>query len=687
MDTNGGPDDKTAPREQPDDGRGSAPNATPPPEVQQQTPSNNSESGAVSEGRVLKNRYLLERKIGAGGMGFVFRARDLEEERIAREQKHDDSRQYLAIKILRPEASDYRGAVLEEVRRTRVLVHQNIVRAIDCQQDGELLFMTMEYLEGKTLDTLLDEDYAQGMPWELARSLVEGMGDGLAYAHKRGVIHCDFKPSNVFITSAFSAKILDFGIARAARGDRRSSETGTPVGITPRYASPEMMRAWQKNAMADYQPHCSDDVFALACVVFELLTGQHPFGDDVSDAELARQRQLVCSRVAGLSMRQNQVLARAMAFDREQRTQRVEEFVQALILDAPPDETGGSRFKWLVPAVAAVTVAVAATLLLNQSRQYIGNWNFKARPGSASVPPTTAASSGGNRESPDLISFLGIERGGVAPGSAQIEPDLRTLIQTAPRQVKLGSKNSEIQEAIVLCEKYSGDCALDRYADEQFREVALTPFELDSGLVTVALFRQFVEARSYRTGAEARGFAYRNTADTLTPVRNGSWRNAVTPESAPDGWPVVAVDFKDAQAYCSWKGKRLPTEDEWEYVARGPERQLFPWGNDINQAPPQSRGLPAAGTGPSEGIGGRYRDLSAVVWQWVNTDHVAQGTGNEVIEGKVLKGGSWHQRNLADNRAAVRRYAPSDVPDDATGFRCAKSTAAWPDVDLWVNRR
>jgi formylglycine-generating enzyme required for sulfatase activity len=76
-----------------------------------------------------------------------------------------------------------------------------------------------------------------------------------------------------------------------------------------------------------------------------------------------------------------------------------------------------------------------------------------------------------------------------------------------------------------------------------------------------------------------------------------------------------------------------------------------------------------------------------VVWQWANTDHGAQGAGNEPVTGKVLKGGSWHQRNLADNRAAVRRYAPSDFPDDATGFRCAKSTVAWPDADLWVNHR
>jgi hypothetical protein len=448
-----------------------------------------------------------------------------------------------------------------------------------------------------------------------------------------------------------------------------------------------MIRAWQKNAMADYQPHCSDDIFALACVVFELLTGQHPFGDSVADAELARQRQLACPRVAGLSMRQNQALARAMAFDREQRTQRVEEFIQALVLDTSQANPRRFRLNWLAAAFAAVSVAVASTLFLNGPRQYIGNWFFKARTQSVSVPPPTAASPGGNRESPDLISFLGIERGLATSGGAQIEPDLRRLIQTAPRRVKLGSKYSEIREAIVLCEKYSRDCAVDRYADEQFREAELIPFEMDSGLVTVAQFRQFVEARSYRTGAEVRGFAYRNTGDTIAPVRNGSWRNAVTLERALDDWPVVAVDFKDAQAYCSWKGERLPTEDEWEYVARGPERQLFPWGNDISQAPPQLSGLPAAGSGVSEGIGGRYRDLSAVVWQWANTDHGAQGAGNEPVTGKVLKGGSWHQRNLADNRAAVRRYAPSDFPDDATGFRCAKSTVAWPDADLWVNHR
>lgn len=639
-----------------------------------------SASGAVpcgsspTEGSILKNRYLLERKIGEGGMGIVFLARDLEEERIAREQHSGDTRQYLAIKVLRPDRREFRNAVLEEVRRTRGLVHQNIVRAGDCQQDGELLFMTMEYLEGKTLDALLYENFAQGMPWELARPIIEGMGQGLAYAHDRGLVHCDFKPGNVFITQSFSPRILDFGIARAARGGQKSAESGLPVGMSRRYAAPEVIRAWQEDGLASYRPDRRDDIFALACVVFELLTGRHPFGDSL-DAEQARQQQLFCAAIPGLSARQNAAIAKAIAFDREQRTARVEDLLLELLPGTQPSRSASARPAWRWPAAAGLAVlAIVLSLALWQRARIVPTQAPAQAP--ADIPSTpdrglaTAASG--------LASRLGIDPALVAPAAVSSDTDLAAVVRTAARHVQLGSTPAEIEAALSLCGKYARGCQRDWYADEQVRERTLAPFVLDPEPVTVADFRAFVAATHYRTGAERSGSAFAVINGNLTPVPNGNWRNAVNRGEARDDWPAVAVNFDDAQAYCQWKGKRLPTEDEWEYAARGPDRFVFPWGNELEPALKLSLVPPAVGARPKEGIGGFYRDMSGVVWQWVNT---ALG------DRKVLKGGSWLEANPANRRAAVHRYEKANTADADSGFRCAANAAAWPDAEFWLRRR
>ena len=621
----------------------------------------------IAEGSILKNQYLLERKIGEGGMGVIFRARDLEEERIAREYGGTEGARDIAIKIVHAELRERGNAVFyQEMRKTRLLVHQNIVRAFDCQQDGELLFMTMEFLEGKTLQALLDEDFAQGMPWDRARPIIEGMGNGLAYAHDHGLVHCDFKLSNVMVTSAFTPKILDFGIARAARGQPRSG-SNVPFGLTPLYASPETIRAWQHGGMADYRPDRRDDIFALACVIFELLTGRHPFGDKFGDAEQARQQQFTCPAIPELSGQQNRALAKAMAFDREHRTPKVGQFLQEFLGSARKDGTSW-RSRWLWAAATGIGALIVVAVVVEVPRVR----NAVSRSPTSPAPVPAAPGRDVTAATRQIVGRLGIDPRLVNRNTIKAEPDLLHLIETAPRRVQLGSTPAEIQAATVLC----AQCPREWYADEEVRESTLKPFVLDTTPVTVGAFKAFAEAREYRTGAEKRGFAYTMNADTLVKTPSLSWRSSLDAGQPAMDLPVVAVDFEDAKEFCAWKGKRLPTEDEWEYAARGPERHIFPWGNEFAPAlDPVSR-LPRADAEPKEGIGGAYRGMSGVVWEWVDTD---------VGSRKVLKGGSWIQANPATRRAAAHRYEKPDTADSASGFRCAATATVWPDAQYWLD--
>jgi hypothetical protein len=314
-----------------------------------------------------------------------------------------------------------------------------------------------------------------------------------------------------------------------------------------------------------------------------------------------------------------------------------------------------------------------------------GLFGSKTEPDASSRPPATAEPSkiapagllfSGARAVP-LLKSLGIPAEEFDESHNYPEPAIRRLIEGAPRRATLGSTPEQIRGAFALCRRYSAACQLSWYGDEGLRNVTLDPFELDPLPVSVKSFRQFVEDTHFKTQAETAGFAYAVVDGTLQPVPGGSWRNGVKKHPAEDESPVVGVSFQDAAAYCRSKGARLPSEDEWEYVARGPKRYIFPWGENLDPAGNAPKAPPGVGDGPPEGIGGRYKGLSGSVWQWVDT---------KVGGRKVLKGGSWLEPNPANRRAATRRYELPGRADEDSGFRCAKSASAWPDADLWLGQ-
>lgn len=230
------------------------------------------------------------------------------------------------------------------------------------------------------------------------------------------------------------------------------------------------------------------------------------------------------------------------------------------------------------------------------------------------------------------------------------------------------------------------------------RTIYLDAFWMDKFEVTHAQFQQFVDATGYKTEAEKQGwgFEYREGWQRVEGISWRAPRGAGSPPQA--NWPVVIVSWNDANAYCAWAGKRLPTEAEWEKAARGPEARLFPWGNawdgtrlnfcDANCAyawkdvSVNDRFAEAAPVGSFTTNASLYGilDLAGNVWEWVadwfeadypKTMPTRNPIGPATGERKVLRGGAW-SIDAFYTRTTSRFAQPPEFRERSVGFRCVQ---------------
>ncbi len=218
----------------------------------------------------LAGRYQVERELGAGGMATVYLADDI---------RH---RRKVAIKVLRPELAAVIGAgrFLAEITTTANLQHPNILPLHDSGEVDGTVFYVMPYIEGESLRDRLVRD--KQLPVAEAVSIAGEVASALDYAHRHGVIHRDIKPENILLHDS-RALVADFGIALAvsrSEGGSRMTETGMSLG-TPHYMSPEQ-------AMGEREVRAASDVYALACVVYEMLMGEPPFTGPTAQAIIAK---------------------------------------------------------------------------------------------------------------------------------------------------------------------------------------------------------------------------------------------------------------------------------------------------------------------------------------------------------------------------------------------------------------
>ncbi|WP_444920789.1 bifunctional serine/threonine-protein kinase/formylglycine-generating enzyme family protein [Microbulbifer sp. CnH-101-G] len=302
-------------------------------------------SGAVTK-TVIKGRFELDKLLGVGGMGAVYKALD------RRKLEANDSEPYVAIKLLNDDFQKHPDAFISlqrEARKSQTLAHPNIVTVYDFDRDGDRVFMTMEFLEGAPLDKLLREHADVGLGPEKARSVFSDISQALIYAHSHKIVHSDFKPGNIFVTSKKGAKVFDFGIARAVSeggianktGETTVFDAGSLGALTPAYASYEMLKG--------AEPAPSDDVYALGCVAYELFCGRHPY--DKVPADKAFEKKLRPKRIKGLNRREWRALEAALQLTREERTDSVEKFVQAFFVS--------NTWKWVLGGAFAMVLVGA----------------------------------------------------------------------------------------------------------------------------------------------------------------------------------------------------------------------------------------------------------------------------------------------------------------------------------------
>lgn len=215
--------------------------------------------GILSDGSMFAGRYLVIDDLGKGGMGHVYRVLDT---------KVDEE---VALKFINPEiAAD--AKIIErfrnELKITRKITHRHVCRMYDLSEDGQSLFITMEYIPGEDLGNMIKR--LGQLPLEKAFPIAQQVCEGLAEVHRPGVVHRDLKPKNIMIDREGNAKIMDFGLARTPHGIKLT-EVGLVVG-TPTFMSPEQVNGENVDPRSD--------IFSLGIIMFMMLTGKLPFEAD-----------------------------------------------------------------------------------------------------------------------------------------------------------------------------------------------------------------------------------------------------------------------------------------------------------------------------------------------------------------------------------------------------------------------
>src|SRR5262245_31819851 len=291
-------------------------------------------------GKVLKERYLIESVLGSGGIGVVYMARD---------QKLAERR--VVIKVIHQSMVDselggwLRRKFQHEIEALSRIDHPGVVGVLDTGEmpDGRAYFV-MQYVEGMTLRAAMNADEPQGMDLERVAKLVKQMGQAMSAAHDKGVLHRDLKPENIMLQPLGNGedlvKLIDFGIARVADPKIEPETQATMVAGTPPYMAPEQIRG---------RPSARSDIFSLAAIAYEMITGSVPFKAATPISLYEAQRDGVKIKPSevrpALPDAAEEALLKALSFDEQARYVSARDFgdVLSAALSDDRDPSQGNR--------------------------------------------------------------------------------------------------------------------------------------------------------------------------------------------------------------------------------------------------------------------------------------------------------------------------------------------------------
>lgn len=620
------------------------------------TPSEPSEPSQPSDGidpndiigTMLAERYRVGKRLGQGGMASVYLAKDVRLDRT------------VVVKI--PHAAllldpGFRKRFAGEVSNLTRLEHPNVLQIHDVGENAGIPFAVVQYLKGGDLS---DRVEAAGgtLTADQVLEWLPRIAETLDYIHEQGFLHRDVSPGNIIFDEHGNSFLSDFGIATVLSANdpdetlHEYSNLTKPGGFVgaAAYAPPESV---ERKLNAEY------DQYSLGVVVYEALSGELPFPRGSSEAMLVAKNtqdpRLLSDVAPDIPSPVAATLMRAISRKPEDRFSSSAAFAEAFraALDVPQQTA---------PAKPAETEVVPVAQLAERA-----GWRAPRNVGLVLFA---------------LLALAGIAwKTGWLPGS-EVGGAKRAGVVAAAVSFDAGSTEAEQAEAYDLCVRHLTRAGCNRadYTDEIYRRVTVGPFSIDLTEVTNREFAAWVDRSGYRTTAEERGYSWNG----FTRGTNLSWRTPTRGSSHMDSpnLPVVHVTRSDARAYCQALGKRLPTEEEWEYAARGKGHRTFPWGGDwrpdaANGGETESKGPSPVGSHGSAGSGDELQDMAGNVWEWTRTD--SQRGGHREAPGHpadgaeaILKGGSWLEANPASLRGAARLreskvYSSSDV-----GFRCVQ---------------
>jgi eukaryotic-like serine/threonine-protein kinase len=682
-------------------------------------------------GSTIGGRYQVEALLGQGGMAGVYQATD------------PNLKRTVAIKLIHAHLADDPSFVRrfeEEAAAVARLRHPNIVQVFDFDHDGSLYYMVLEFVPGETLQARLKTLSATGqrLPIDETLNIMAKVCDAVGYAHQRGMIHRDLKPANVMLMQG-QPILMDFGIAKIMGGTQHTA-TGAIVG-TAAYMSPEQVQG------APLDPR--SDLYSLGVMLFEMAVGHPPFeGDSAMTIMLKHIQQPVPNlRVSAgeVPERLVAVIEKALAKNPDERFQTGEAMAAALrAIQSGEAEVSDvqSRINTFLEELQSTgsVSSVQATVRPGTNRTPTGgaerDRTMLQSPGTEVQPrPSPSASASGTMVQPPptsvmsppktgaqaqpekkrglplgllialiifgVICLVGVvgasilaATGGLGAfggaGKSSATPTLGSSLATetaTPPETEATASPSPSETPtleptatavplptgmiLIPAGTFNMGSAEGGPEEAPVHSVTLDAFLIDQYEVTNARYQKCVEAGTCKPPLAAGSF-----------TRTNYYSNPAFAD-----FPVIQVTWDQAATFCAWEeGKRLPTEAEWEYAARGTDGRRFPWGNDfdpslttVNEPDTAVVGKYPGGASPF-GVSDLAGNILEWVADWYDGNYYVQSvshnpTGPEIGTRRVLRGGSFGNPDSRFYLAARRYRQLPNFHDTDVGFRCAGTLA------------